>query len=703
MSSAAAREILDAAELRTREDLARIDLRRLDRSSIPLAERPAQRALRGERVESIEFLLLRSDGETRRVVLSATGVPGAVDGDPGLVLIVFYDVTELRRLETLRKDSFERSEALRTVGEMATGIAHDIGNLLNPISLQASAVSYALQAGDVAQGQKAVESMRAVDSPRRRGAGALARYAAWRAEPKTAPVNLNELAREVMLISKPRMAKSQMTRVVFALEDAPPVAGFASEIVRASQGQRDLATPSTRRRTRVRSRSARAPTTAASGSRSPTTASACRRTSSITRSMPSSRRRACAAPGWASRWSATARPTRRAHHRRLVPRHRHPCPPLVPGAPAVGGRASSIKAFGWAAVGEELSGDGRRPARPGLGSHRRREREERVEVNAVGLGIGFVEATERFEVLHRVRVTDRAERCVEGAERRELAVRLGAPARVDPADRGERSCRHRDARRRRRARPTSHPRSAPGGRGGITEPHLADEGPRGEDDQAGEFPRRRERREREDRLGVGDLMGDVEDVDLGVDPSPPTRRRSERGASLRCERLPARALRGGRLRRGEARRRGLRSARLRGRGPRRPGDRRRRRVPPAAEACRRDRGPRASPQRAGARCRRWPRRARAPTRRGSPPAHRGKRAASSRAFARKIAPVPVASRTCRATNGARANAPRDRGHRSRARDPGLGLVAPRRRRALRRPGADPRWPRSPKRRGSAAR
>lgn len=70
----------------------------------------------------------------RKVVVSAraNAVPGT-DGRPGSVLIIQSDITEHRKLE----NQFLRAQRLESIGTLASGVAHDLNNVLAPILMSA--------------------------------------------------------------------------------------------------------------------------------------------------------------------------------------------------------------------------------------------------------------------------------------------------------------------------------------------------------------------------------------------------------------------------------------------------------------------------------------------------------------------------------------------------------------------------------------
>jgi PAS domain S-box-containing protein len=105
MVNDAARTILGCGD----EDLTTLDaihsLGAHDLEGRPLRSelRPLMRALRGEPFVDYEILRARPNGERRRVVSTGTSVRDA-NGNVALAIVVFRDVTELRRLEQQRDE-----------------------------------------------------------------------------------------------------------------------------------------------------------------------------------------------------------------------------------------------------------------------------------------------------------------------------------------------------------------------------------------------------------------------------------------------------------------------------------------------------------------------------------------------------------------------------------------------------------------------
>jgi PAS domain S-box-containing protein len=106
-------------------------------------ERPLARALRGDKVSNVEFVIVRPDGMRRTGLASAQRLVGAA-GQPLGALAVVEDITERR----LAEDELERVHsqllvASRQAGmaEVATNVLHNVGNVLNSVNVSASMVS----------------------------------------------------------------------------------------------------------------------------------------------------------------------------------------------------------------------------------------------------------------------------------------------------------------------------------------------------------------------------------------------------------------------------------------------------------------------------------------------------------------------------------------------------------------------------------
>jgi PAS domain S-box-containing protein len=125
MVNAAARAILGfCGEAPSTDALHALEACDLEGRSLSPEQRPLRRALSGESFVDYEIVRIRPDGERRRVVSTGTSVKAA-DGNIALGIVVFRDVTELRRLE------LQRDEHLAL-------ISHDLRNPLSTVLMALS-------------------------------------------------------------------------------------------------------------------------------------------------------------------------------------------------------------------------------------------------------------------------------------------------------------------------------------------------------------------------------------------------------------------------------------------------------------------------------------------------------------------------------------------------------------------------------------
>jgi two-component system cell cycle sensor histidine kinase/response regulator CckA len=120
--------------------IATLDFRRLDMTSLSEGEHPLARAQRGEAFLDTEMLLVRADGDARRVMTSCTTTMDRDrDRDRGaLAIIVFRDITGRRELEA----RLAQTERLAAIGTLAAGVAHEINN---PLAIVLTNIELALE------------------------------------------------------------------------------------------------------------------------------------------------------------------------------------------------------------------------------------------------------------------------------------------------------------------------------------------------------------------------------------------------------------------------------------------------------------------------------------------------------------------------------------------------------------------------------
>src|SRR5258706_10097999 len=98
-----------------------------DRERVKAIFRETVRTGVGQRAE---FRFLTKDG-TVRFIESQGSVIKNEQGEPDKVVIVSRDITEKRKLE----QQFLRSQRMESIGTLAGGIAHDLNNVLSPITM----------------------------------------------------------------------------------------------------------------------------------------------------------------------------------------------------------------------------------------------------------------------------------------------------------------------------------------------------------------------------------------------------------------------------------------------------------------------------------------------------------------------------------------------------------------------------------------
>jgi PAS domain S-box-containing protein len=184
-------------------------------------ERPLARALRGDKVSNVEFVIVRPDGLRRTALASAQRLVGAA-GQPLGALAVVEDITERR----LAEDELERVHkqllvASRQAGmaEVATNVLHNVGNVLNSVNVSASMVSERIRKS------KCVGLVRVADLLSKHS-GELATFFSG-AQGKHVPTYLQELAEE--LVAERDAAVTELSAVRSNIE-------HIKEIVAMQQG-----------------------------------------------------------------------------------------------------------------------------------------------------------------------------------------------------------------------------------------------------------------------------------------------------------------------------------------------------------------------------------------------------------------------------------------------------------------------------------
>jgi PAS domain S-box-containing protein len=110
---------------------------------VPREDRPLARALRGEDVSDVEFVIVPPNGGARTALASARRLVGPAGQALGAVEVV-QDITE-RRFAEQELDDLHRQliVASRQAGmaEVATNVLHNVGNVLNSVNVAVSLVA----------------------------------------------------------------------------------------------------------------------------------------------------------------------------------------------------------------------------------------------------------------------------------------------------------------------------------------------------------------------------------------------------------------------------------------------------------------------------------------------------------------------------------------------------------------------------------
>lgn len=111
-----------------------------DGRPLPHEERPLARATRGETFTDYELVYVLASGERRRVAFTAANVKGET-GKVAMAIVVFRDVTEVRRLEQRRR-------------EYLALISHDLRNPLSTILMSVARLKALMANGGTQSGVK---------------------------------------------------------------------------------------------------------------------------------------------------------------------------------------------------------------------------------------------------------------------------------------------------------------------------------------------------------------------------------------------------------------------------------------------------------------------------------------------------------------------------------------------------------------------
>jgi signal transduction histidine kinase len=149
-----------------------------------------------------------------------------------------YHFDELRKSYTevrATRETLERTEKLRALGEMAAGVSHDLKNILNPLSLHLQLLKRSLKRG----GEGATEAIAEMEQIVRRGVETCERlreFSRQAPESRAEAVELNAIVNEAIGICRPRLSskvRSRGIKIVSELGDPPHVVARPAQLVAA--------------------------------------------------------------------------------------------------------------------------------------------------------------------------------------------------------------------------------------------------------------------------------------------------------------------------------------------------------------------------------------------------------------------------------------------------------------------------------------
>ena len=120
------------------------ELSEMNGTGIPLERWPLSRVLRGENLRDLEIRVLHREAGWERVFSYGGSLVHDPEGRPLMAIVTIRDVTERKKAEAeLTKTQKELLKTSRLAGmaEVATGVLHNVGNVLNSVNVSATLVT----------------------------------------------------------------------------------------------------------------------------------------------------------------------------------------------------------------------------------------------------------------------------------------------------------------------------------------------------------------------------------------------------------------------------------------------------------------------------------------------------------------------------------------------------------------------------------
>ncbi len=172
-----------------------------------------------------EDLFWKKDGSSFPVEYSSTPIRDEKGNIQGAV-VVFRDISARKQAaEAGRQYQMELAHVARlsTMGEMASGMAHELNQPLTAIATSADACMRLLESGDAPR-DRVLDVLETIGAQARRAGGIIQQLRQFvrKEEPRHTLVNLNDLVEEVLMLMEPEIRKAQV-RVIRDLDDDIPL------------------------------------------------------------------------------------------------------------------------------------------------------------------------------------------------------------------------------------------------------------------------------------------------------------------------------------------------------------------------------------------------------------------------------------------------------------------------------------------------
>jgi PAS domain S-box-containing protein len=210
-----------------REELIGTDFRDYlnEESKSFLADREAQRKKGIKLPPHFELTILRKDGGVKNAEISARSIKDS-KGNANIIVIL-KDITERKKME----EQLLQTEKLRSLAEMASGVAHDFNNALASILGNAQLLLHTVEDEEIKESLKIIEKV-AKDSAQtvRR----LQDFTRKRVHQELFKVDINSIIKDSIEITKPKWKDEVQSRgirieIVSNFGEIPSVSGSASE------------------------------------------------------------------------------------------------------------------------------------------------------------------------------------------------------------------------------------------------------------------------------------------------------------------------------------------------------------------------------------------------------------------------------------------------------------------------------------------